>query len=178
MGGPVFYFVRHGETDYNARGVRCGGDVDIPLTAAGERQARAVAGELRHLGIGVIVTSSLQRTRRTAEIIAAALGGLPVEIEPLFAERRLGQWNGRSIEETEPLVRARATPPGGESENEFRARIARALEALSPHLARRPLVVSSKGVARMLNLLCGQPGRPPAGNAEVIEYQARPPDPA
>lgn len=178
MDERTFYFVRHGETEHNARGVRCGGDLDIPLTVAGERQARVVVGALRGLGIGVIVTSPLQRTRRTAEIIAASLGAPPIIIEPLFIERRLGEWNGRPVAETEPLIRAKQTPPGGESEAGFRDRIARALEALRPHLAKRPLVVSSKGVARMLDLLCGQSGRPPAGNAEVIEYRAPGPGPA
>lgn len=171
MDERLFYFVRHGETEPNARGVRCGGDVDAPLTENGVRQAEALGGVLRGRGIGVIVASPLQRTRRTAEIVAPALGGIPVVFEPLFAERRLGEWNGRPIAETEPLIRARQTPPGGESETEFRDRVARALEALRPHLARVPLVVSSRGVARMLQLLCGESGGPPAENAQVIEYR-------
>ena len=170
MGGEVFFFARHGETEPNARGVRCGGDVDAPLTERGLRQAEALGATLRGRGIGVIVTSPLQRTRRTAEIVAQALDGIPVAFEPLFAERRLGEWNGRSIAETEPLIRAQQAPPGGESETEFRDRVARALETLRPHLPRVALVVSSRGVSRMLHLLCGSGGAP-AENAEVIEYR-------
>ena len=176
--GQTFFFVRHGETEPNARGVRCGGDVDAPLTENGVRQAEALCSTLRGRGVGVIVASPLQRTRRTAEIVAQALDGIPIVFEPLFAERRLGEWNGRTIAETEPLIRARETPPGGESEAEFRDRVARALEALRPHLPRRPLVVSSRGVARMLNLLCGGSTGAPAANAELIEYRAPGPDPA
>lgn len=164
----VCFFVRHGETESNARGVRCGGDRDIPLTSRGEEQVRAMVPQLVGLGIALIVASPLLRTQRTAAIIAEALGGIVIETAPLFLERRLGEWNGRSIEETEPLLRAKQTPPGGESEAEFRARIERAVESLRPLLLRRPLVVSSKGVARMLNLLFGDPSHPTVGNAEVI----------
>lgn len=171
MEGRTFFLVRHGETEPNARGVRCGGDIDAPLTEKGLRQAEALGSVLSGRGIGVIVASPLQRTRRTAETIAVALGGIPIVYEPLFSERRLGEWNGRPIAETEPLIRAQQTPPGGESEAQFRDRVARALETLRPHLARVPLVVSSRGVARMLQLLCSGSAGPPIGNAELLEYR-------
>lgn len=170
MSARVFYFARHGETEPNVRGVRCGGDVDAPLTENGVRQAEALGGILGAHGIGMIIASPLQRTRHTAEIVALALGGLPIVFEPLFAERRLGEWNGRPIAETEPLIRARQTPPGGESEDEFLARVACALEKIRPHLPQVPLVVSSRGVARMLHALCGSPGSPPVKNADVLKF--------
>jgi probable phosphoglycerate mutase len=170
-----FWFVRHGETEFNRRGVRCGGDCDIPLNARGEEQARAVGRTLAGHAIGLIVTSPLMRTQRTAALIAEAIGGAPVESEPLFLERRLGDWNGLSLSETEPLIRARQTPPGGESETEFRERIERAVRALRSRLSRRVLVVSSKGVARVLNELAGNASRrPPVANAEVIELEVWP----
>jgi probable phosphoglycerate mutase len=113
----------------------------------------------------------LLRTQRTAALIAETMGGLSIETEALFLERRLGEWNGMSVADTEPLIKARQTPPGGESEEAFRARIEAAVEALRPNLPCCPLVVSSKGVARMLNLMLGDPSRAPAGNAEVIEFR-------
>lgn len=168
----TMFFVRHGVTEPNFRGLRCGGDLDIPLMDIGCDQAYLLAKQIEKmsLGIGVIVAGSLIRTRQTASIISGVLGNVPVEVEPLINERRLGQWNNRPIAETEAQLAARVTPPGGESEDEFTARVGRALEALRPHLDRRPLLVSSKGVGRVMNMLLGGEGRMQVGNAEIVEF--------
>jgi len=163
-------FVRHGATALNLAGIRCGGDLDVPLVEAGRRQAAAAAERIRALGIpvGVIVASDLRRTRETAEIIGRLLRGVELMIEPAFAERRLGAWNMRSVADTEPAVAAGVTPPGGESNDEFFGRIAGAVEALLPSLDRRPLLVGSKGVARVLRELLGLPDRHALANGEAV----------
>jgi probable phosphoglycerate mutase len=168
----TMYFVRHGVTEPNFRGLRCGGDLDIPLMDIGCDQAYLLAKQIEKmsLGIGVIVAGSLIRTRQTASIISGVLGNVPVEVEPLINERRLGQWNNQPIAETEAQLAARVTPPGGESEEEFTARVGLALEALRPHLDRRPLLVSSKGVGRVINMLLGGEGRMQVGNGEIVEF--------
>jgi probable phosphoglycerate mutase len=168
----TIYFVRHGVTEPNFRGFRCGGDLDLPLMDIGCDQAYLLAKQVEkmNLRIGVIMTGSLIRTRQTASIISAVLGNLPVEVEPLLNERRLGQWNNKPIAETEEALAARVTPPGGESEDEFNARITLALEHLRPHLDRRPLLVSSKGVGRVMNALLGGTGRMQVGNGEIVEF--------
>ena len=168
----TMYFVRHGATAPNFRGLRCGGDLDIPLMDLGCDQAYLLAKQIdkMNLGIGVIVAASLIRTRQTASIISGVLGNVPVAVEPLLNERRLGQWNNRPIAETEEQLAARVTPPGGESEEEFTARVGLALEALRPHLDRRPLLVSSKGVGRVMNVLLGGQGRMQVGNGEIVEF--------
>jgi probable phosphoglycerate mutase len=172
----TLYFVRHGVTEPNFRGFRCGGDLDLPLMDIGCDQAYLLAKQIEkmNLRIGVIITGSLIRTRQTASIISGVLGNTLVEIEPLVNERRLGQWNNRPISETEELLAAKVTPPGGESEDEFNARIALALERLKPQLDRRPLVVSSKGVGRVLNGLLGGQGRMQVGNGEIVEFAVAP----
>lgn len=164
-----FWFVRHGETEYNRRGVRCGGDVDIPLTRRGEQQSEAVSSQLTHLGLDLIVSSPLIRARQTSAIIARCIG-CPVQIHPLLQERLLGDWNGMAISETEALLQGGMTPPGGESEPDFFRRIGTALTELAPQMQeRRILIVSSKGVARMLDRLTKQRGGT-AENAVVREY--------
>jgi probable phosphoglycerate mutase len=172
----TLYFVRHGVTEPNFRGYRCGGDLDLPLMDIGCDQAYLLAKQIEkmHLRIGVIVAGSLVRTRQTASIISGVLGNVPVEIDPLLNERRLGEWNNRPIADTEELLSARATPPGGESEDEFRARVAAALDNLRPHLDRRPLIVSSKGVGRVLNMILGGQGRMQVGNGEIVEFVVGP----
>ena len=168
----TLYFVRHGATEPNFRGFRCGGDLDIPLMDIGCDQAYLLAKQIEkmNLRIGVIIAASLIRTRQTASIISGVLGNTPVEVQPLLNERRLGQWNNRPIAETEDLLKAKVTPPGGESEDEFAVRVKKALDSLQPYLDRRPLIVSSKGVGRVMNGLLGGEGRMQVGNGEIVEF--------
>jgi len=168
----TLYFVRHGITEPNFRGFRCGGDLDLPMMDIGCDQAYLLAKQIDRMGlrIGVIVAGSLLRTRQTALIISGVLGDVPVVTEPLLNERRLGEWNNRPIAETEDLLVRKVTPPGGESEEEFRARVAEALERLRPRLERRPLVVSSKGVGRVLHSILGGNERMQVANGEIVEF--------
>ena len=165
-------FVRHGATAPNLAGLRCGGDLDVPLTALGREQAQRVAPVVAALRprVGLIVTSDLSRTRETAALIAHHLPGVPVVVEPGFAERRLGRWNLMSIEETQPWLEARMTPPGGESDAEFVDRVARAVRRIKTHLHERPLLVGSKGVARVLGELIGVAHRVELDNGYLAEF--------
>jgi probable phosphoglycerate mutase len=172
----TLYFVRHGITEPNFRGFRCGGDSDIPMMDIGCDQAYLLAKQIEkmNLRVGVIVAGSLIRTRQTASIISGVLGTVPVEIEPLLNERKLGQWNNRPIAETEELLKRKVTPPGGESDDQFEARVALALEHLRAYFDRRPLIVSSKGVGRVLNHLLGGTERMTVGNGEIVEFAVAP----
>lgn len=166
-------YVRHGATAPNLARLRCGGDLDLPLHEQGRAQSVEIAAQLAHIepAIGLIITSQLRRTRETAQIIAAALPGVPIEVVPGFAERRLGAWNLRSIDETQPWLDAGKTPPGGESDAEFVLRVGRAVQAVKPWLPLRPLLVGSKGVARVLGQLVGLPTRLDLGNAQIAEFR-------
>lgn len=168
-----FLFMRHGETEFNRRNVRCGGDVDIPLTEIGEAQAQAAGRRLvvDHPEIDAILAGPLSRTRRTARIIADHLLMAPtIDILPDLIERRLGDWNGRSVAETQADLAAGITPPGGESEAEFQARIRRLLQTVSALPYHLPLLVGSKGVGRVLSLLLEPPGRQPLRNTELVLF--------
>ena len=172
----TLFFVRHGITEPNFRGLRCGGDLDIPMMDIGCDQAYLLAKQIEkmNLRIGVIIAGSLIRTRQTASIISGVLGTVPVEIEPLLNERKLGQWNNKPIADTEDMLKRNVTPPGGESEDQFESRIELALERLRPLLDRRPLLVSSKGVGRVLNNLLGGTERMSVGNGEIVEFSVAP----
>lgn len=172
----TLFFVRHGITEPNFRGFRCGGDLDIPMMDIGCDQAYLLAKQIEkmNLRIGVIIAGSLIRTRQTASIISGVLGTVPVQIEPLLNERKLGQWNNKPIADTEDMLKRRVTPPGGESDEQFESRIALAFEHLRPTLERRPLLVSSKGVGRVLNSLLGGTERMSVGNGEIVEFAVAP----
>lgn len=163
--------VRHGATAPNLAGLRCGGDLDVPLTDLGRQQAASAAAQLQQRGlpVGVIVASALQRTQETAAIISRLLGGVEVLIEPALAERHLGAWNLRSVDETEEALVSGMTPPGGESAAEFIDRIATATEdRLLPRLHQRPLLIGSKGVGRALRELLGMPRANGLANGELL----------
>jgi probable phosphoglycerate mutase len=155
-----FLFVRHGESVDNAADRHSGGDANPVLTAQGRDQARATGQWLRErLGMAAtrvrFIVSPLIRTTDTARLIAQTLG-LPfdnVTFEPDFLERRLGRWNGKtSAEIPQSLVGSDATPPDGEDRVTFRHRVERAALATAALAGPDclPLVVSSRGVARVL----------------------------
>lgn len=168
----TFYFVRHGATEPNLRGLRCGGDLDVALTELGREQAHTTAHRIRamKIGVGLIVCSALTRARQTAAIVSGILGGVPIAVEPLLNERRLGEWNLRSVAATERLLARDVTPPGGESEQAFVARIVAALERFPELLPLNPLVVSSKGVGRVLNSLLGDGSRLNLANGDIVQF--------
>lgn len=135
---PVaFWFLRHGETDWNARFLSQG-SVDIPLNARGVAQARAAAEVLKGRGIVSIVHSPLGRTRDTAAIVAAALGiGMTADDDLREAAfgvnegQKMGDWFAEWVE-------GRFTPAGGES---FSALRTRAVAAINRALDRPPAVL-------------------------------------
>ena len=171
-------FLRHGATAPNLAGLRCGGDLDVPLTDLGREQAIIAARRIAALQppVGLIVTSDLLRTRETATILARSMPGAQVLVEPDFAERRLGAWNLLPIAQTQHWFEARRTPPGGESDDQFLHRIAHAVRGIKQQLSQRPLLVGSKGVARVLGELIELPERLELDNGVVWEFDfaARP----
>lgn len=146
---------RHGETEENAAG-RILGRRDPPLSAAGIAQAEALAARLQDAGVVAIWSSPLERARRTAEVVGAALGLEPMLLDELIESDR-GDWEGRLVADLardSPELHAAflaADPsfrfPGGESldEQRVRTRSALATVAAGPTPA---LVVAHAGTIR------------------------------
>jgi probable phosphoglycerate mutase len=142
-----FYFLRHGETASNLRGI-VAGSLDVSLTERGYAQARAAARLLQNRGITEIYSSELRRARDTANCVAELLN-LPVHMIPGLAERRWGALEGQPRE----LRVAGVTPPGAETPDEFAQRVTEALGKIKSEGI--PLVVAHSGVFRLLcELLC------------------------
>jgi broad specificity phosphatase PhoE len=64
---PTIYLARHGETAWTISGQHTGRS-DIPLTERGERNARRLGERLNGLSFAKVLTSPLQRARRTCEL--------------------------------------------------------------------------------------------------------------
>ena len=88
-----FYFLRHGETTWNAAG-RTQGQLDAPLSERGRQQALAAAEALKGEPIDSIIASPLSRARDTAEAAADALG-LSVTFDEELMEFHAGDWQGQ-----------------------------------------------------------------------------------
>ena len=164
-------FVRHGATAPNLDGLRCGGDLDVPMTTTGRAQIAKAADALHRLGrpIDLIIASDLLRTRESAEMVSGILGNVPIEIDADWRERSLGAWNLRPIGETEAALQAGEPPPGGESNAMFTARIRSALAGLRSHVRTGlPLLVGSRGVARVLRETLDARVVAPVNNGEIL----------
>lgn len=85
--------LRHGETEWSRTG-RHTGLTDIPLTARGEELARGAGELVRGYDFGLVLTSPLERARRTAE-----LAGLDAEVDPMLLEWDYGGYEGRTTRE-------------------------------------------------------------------------------
>jgi broad specificity phosphatase PhoE len=93
------YVVRHGETEWNREG-RYQGRRESALSSLGERQAVALAEELRFGSIRRVVSSPLRRCVDTAAPVAQALG-IEIEIDDRLVEIAHGTWEGRLREDVE-----------------------------------------------------------------------------
>jgi probable phosphoglycerate mutase len=138
----AFWFLRHGETDWNARNLSQG-NVDIPLNDAGIAQAQAACLLLKHRGIASIVASPLSRARDTAQVVADALG-LKVALDDGLREVSFGVQEGQPMSDWfSAWVYGEVTPEGAEP---FAALTDRAVAAVNRALAfPAPVLVVAHG---------------------------------
>ena len=122
----AFWFLRHGETDWNARGLSQG-NVDIPLNPVGIAQASTAAALLAHRGIRSIAASPLSRARDTADKAAEVIGR-PVTLDDELRECSFGVMEGQEMADWfTHWVDGSNTPEGAETFAALRARAVRAI---------------------------------------------------
>jgi len=161
-----FGLIRHAETVWN-RERRVQGQLDSPLTPAGEQQAERWGRALRSISWSRILASDLGRAATTAAIINAQLN-LAIETDPRLRELDWGRWstrtiNGIRVEDQDAVAAQEAAgwefrPPGGESR---RQQLERSRQALIAAAGRWPgdciLGVTHEGVIKSLaHDLCGR----------------------
>jgi probable phosphoglycerate mutase len=89
------WLIRHGETEWSLSGAHTG-RTDLPLTARGEERAAKIATTLAGHPFSLVLTSPLQRARRTCQL--AGLGA-EAQIEPNLLEWDYGAYEGRTTED-------------------------------------------------------------------------------
>lgn len=85
--------LRHGLTGHNAKGI-WQGHLDVALTDEGVSQAEAVAEVIGTYEPVIVASSDLQRARRTAEAVVAAMPGMELRVDERFREIHVGRWQG------------------------------------------------------------------------------------
>lgn len=157
MAGPKIYYIRHGQTDWNAE-QRYQGQRDIPLNDTGREQARHNGKTLlAHLGSAEdyqFVSSPLSRARETMEIIRAEMGLEPstYEIAPPLVEISYGDFEGITQPELKAMDRKlyyerksnmwTFRPTNGESHQDVVVRVGKWLASLDQH---KQYVVTAHG---------------------------------
>lgn len=94
MAGEL-WLIRHGETAWSLSGAHTG-RTDLPLTAEGENKAVALRAKLAGHRFALVLTSPLERARRTCELAGFGDGA---KIEPNLCEWDYGDYEGRSTED-------------------------------------------------------------------------------
>jgi broad specificity phosphatase PhoE len=167
---PTIYYIRHGETEWNAEG-RLQGTLDIPLNDLGRRQAESSGAILADLFARdrrseqslAFVASPLGRARLTMELVRGALRLPPDDyaIDDRLREIAYGDWEGSTLAQMRALnpelfARRQAqkwtvSPPGGESYAAVQARVSDWYRQLTSYT----VAVAHGGTARALMVALG-----------------------
>jgi probable phosphoglycerate mutase len=143
------YLARHGETAWSLSGQHTG-RTDLPLTANGERDARQLGTRLRQLDLRSVLTSPLQRARRTCELAALST--------PSRLDRDLMEWDYGSYEGLRTAEIRMQHPhwniftdgcPGGESPLDVKRRAERVIDRVRQQSG-NTLIFSSGHFLRVL----------------------------
>lgn len=98
MKKKTFYFIRHGQTDLNLRGIVQGRGVNSPLNDNGLKQAQAFYDAYKHISFDKVYTSTLLRTHQTVEKFINQ--GIPTEQLEGLDEISWGIYEGKEQDET------------------------------------------------------------------------------
>jgi broad specificity phosphatase PhoE len=164
----TIYLIRHGETDYNRRGVVQGSGVDSDLNDMGQAQAQAFFQAYQHVPFSKIYISGLKRTHQTAQPFIEL--GIPYEKLTGLNEICWGVMEGkipgnldneyyRDLIEAWSSGNTAKTTDQGESPDEVAARQKIALDVILSHPEEETILVAMHGRAMRI-LLCWLTNRP------------------
>jgi 2,3-bisphosphoglycerate-dependent phosphoglycerate mutase len=129
---PILVLVRHGQSIWNAED-RFTGWIDVPLSSAGEEEARQAGRLLKDFEFQVAYTSALMRAQDTLAIMLDEMGkDMPIIRDSALNERMYGNLQGLNKEQTRKRYSPEIVhlwrrsydipPPGGEALKDTAAR--------------------------------------------------------
>jgi broad specificity phosphatase PhoE len=141
----LYVIARHGESTLNSEN-RISGDptIEIALTEKGRDEARLLGQQLAHVPLELCLHTRFSRTRQTAEI---ALAGrqVPLEVEPLLDDIKVGELEGSTLDEYRAWKRAHKRSddfPAGESLDDAARRYAEAYRKIRQRPEQSILIVT------------------------------------
>ncbi len=153
------YLVRHGAIEQLGSARRCIGQMDLPLSAEGVRQAESLRDRMRGIPLAAVFCSDLSRSVETASIICS-LHGLEPFVNRNWREICLGEWDGLTFAEVQVRFPgqyeergkniALFRPPGGESFFDCACRVIPALFEALRSTRGDILIAGHAGVNRIL----------------------------
>lgn len=158
----TIYLIRHGETDYNRRGVVQGSGVDSDLNDMGRAQATAFFQAYQHVPFDTIYISGLKRTLQTVEPFIEL--GLSYEKLPGLNEISWGIMEGkvpgnidneyyRNLIEAWSSGNTALSTDGGESPEQVAVRQKAAFDVILAYPDQKTVLVAMHGRAMRI-LLC------------------------
>lgn len=166
----MIYFIRHGESQANADNVYTGSDQPAPLTEKGRQQAKIAGEKLKsdNVVIDNIISSTLERTRDTAAIIASEIGFdiNKIQYDPDLIEYNVGSIGGKPEIGITPQQIFEAE--GAEDPYEFQKRVMTRFQIIK-QLPGNTLIVGHAGVGRMIEAT--KRGLDPSRFLEIPAYQ-------
>ena len=164
-----FYFVRHGETDYNRNYLCAGSQIDAPLNKTGKRQAKSLRKKIDLLPVNKVICSPLKRTLQTATLATSH----PLIVEHDMRECDLGDFEGKPVPDFIQHVETTSVNipfPNGESRADVAKRVTAAVNKFILAHGENILFVSHGMVYWSLLETTGIPFHH-IPNAELIQFK-------
>ena len=175
------FFVRHGQTEYNVKGLSCGIS-DVELTEKGIQQAKDLTSHIHEYPIDIIISSPLKRAKQTAQILAEPLGK-EVILDNRLREQNYGLYEGKPydavFQELMPEARKQFACKAKTGESLFHV-IQRVYNLLDEIKQKYPnqnvLIVAHGGIARTIHSYFYEVSNKEffevkTGNCEIKEYK-------
>jgi broad specificity phosphatase PhoE len=172
------YIVRHGQTDFNLRGIVQGSGVDSSLNEKGVAQTQAFYQAYKHIKFDKVYTSALKRTRES--VIKFIEAGIPVEALAGLNEISWGKKEGQPITPEEDayyhhmlkewqLGDTSLRIEGGESPDEVVKRMKPAMDHILSREDEKTILICMHG--RAIRILLCYLLNYPLKNMDMFEHQ-------
>lgn len=97
----IIHTIRHAQTNFNAER-RYAGSIDVSLSKKGVREAMKASRKLAGMKFDVVVSSTLRRAVKTAEILVGPTA--KIVKNSLCVERNFGVFEGNTFDEVQDIV--------------------------------------------------------------------------
>lgn len=172
--GNTYYAIRHGESESNITDmVNAHSDIHNPLTEKGKAQIleQVAALQEKNIHIDIILTSPMQRTQETAQLLRTGLG---LSLESIIVDERLTEyqpgsvWEGKKWDDyfsafisagDESGYYTRQIEPDGESRKNLYKRVTSVLfDCEETYKGKNILIVSHSGTLNMMQFAVAKKG--------------------